>query len=301
MPRRIGATGSTNNVKDILDLTKILDSEEVSISIYVIKSPTEAPILPAVAYSRLSRKVNRVEKLLKVVATKLDAYELNCPQLPKPAIPDSHATIFVSNLPPTLSDPIKRKTMIDQINGYELITSIRPVGDKLIINIDKSVAENFRSSKTRAITGSSAKVQTKKCYRLLKGIPSDFELTHLISCPGVFDASRLGRSTAVKLEFSDAVSRAEALRHGIKVGYENLRVYEFKAIPRCRNICQSPEHLESSCTPKCAGYAGPHVSDRDSPCNLSPMYVNCGGKHVSYSFTCPKLKAIASHNLPKTN
>ena len=133
----------------------------------------------------------------------------------------------------------------------------------------------------------------------MKGIPSNYELTRLISFPSAFETSRPGKSTVVKLEFSDTVSRAEALRHGI-----NLRVYEFKAIPRCRNICQSPEHLQSPCsnvTPKCTGYAGPHVSDRDSPCNLSPMYVNCGGKHVSYSFTCPKLKAIASHNLPKTN
>ena len=74
-----------------------------------------------------------------------------------------------------------------------------------------------------------------------------FELTHLISCPGVFDASKLGRSTAVKLEFSDTVSRAEALRYGIKVGYENLRLYEFEVIPRCCSICRSPEHLQSSC------------------------------------------------------
>ena len=106
----------------------------------------------------LSTKVNRVERLLKVVATKLDVYELNGPQLLKPAIPDSHAIIVVSNLPPTLSDPIRRKTMIDQINGHESIISIRPVGDKLIINIDKSVAENFGSTVTRAITGSSTKV-----------------------------------------------------------------------------------------------------------------------------------------------
>ena len=88
-------------------------------------------------------------KLLKVVATKLDAYELNHPQQPKPTNPDSHATVVVSDYPlPTLSDPIKRKVVIDQIKGHESITSIRPVRDKLIINIDKSVAEDFRLSVT---------------------------------------------------------------------------------------------------------------------------------------------------------
>ena len=133
--------------------------------------------------------------------------------------------------------------MIGQINGHESITIIRPVRDKLIINIDESVAKDFRSSVAGAITGSSVKVQTKKCNGLLKGIPSDFELTHLISCPGVFDASRLGKSTAVKLEVSDATSRAHAFRYGLKIAYENLRGYQFKAIPRCCNICRSPEHL----------------------------------------------------------
>ena len=303
-PRRIGAKASANNVKDILDFIKKLDSEEVSTPIYVIKSPTEVPVLPAVAYSRLSTKVNRVEQLLKVVATKLDAYELNYPQLPKPAIPDSHATIVVSNLPSTLSDPIKQKDLIDQIDGHESITSIRPVRDKLFINIDKSVAEDFRLSVTSAFTGSSAKVLTKKFYGLLKGIPHDFELSHLISRPGVSGASRLGKSLAVKLEFSDATSRVEAFRYGLKVGYEILSVYEFKAIPRCCNNCRSPDHLQSSCpsvTPKCARCAGPHVSDRDSPCNLSPKCANCGGDHVSFSLTCPKLKAIVSRKLPKTN
>jgi hypothetical protein len=194
--------------------------------------------------------------------------------------------------------------VIDQINGHESITSIRPVRDKLIINIDKSVAKDIRVSVTGVITGSSAKVQTKKFYGLLKGIPSDLELSHLISCPGVLDASRLGKSTVVKLEFSDAMSRAEALRYGLKVGYENLRVYEFKAIPRCCNICRSSEHLQSSCssvTPTCARCADPQVSDRGSPCNLSPKCANCGGNHVSFSLTCPKLKAIASRNLTTTN
>jgi len=72
-------------------------------------------------------------------------------------------------------------------------------------------------SVTGAITDYSAKVQTKKFYGLLKGVPSDFELSHLISCLGVFDASRLGQTTVVKLEFSDAMPRAEAFRYGLKV------------------------------------------------------------------------------------
>ena len=76
----------------------------------------------------------------------MDAYDLDYPQQPEPAIPDSQATIVVSNLPPTLSDKLKRKVVIDLTNGYESITSIRPVRDKLIINIENH--NNYRYSFT---------------------------------------------------------------------------------------------------------------------------------------------------------
>ena len=128
--------------------------------------------------------------------------------------------------------PNKWKVGINQINGRESGTNMRLTHNKLrlshkklIIYVDKSFAEAFRLSVTGAIIGPSAKVQTKKFYGLLKGIPSDLELSHLISCPGVFDASRLGKSTAVKLEFSDVTSRAHAFRYGLKIAYENLRGY----------------------------------------------------------------------------
>jgi len=177
---------SKNNIKDILDPIKKLDPDEVSTLIHVIKCPTTVTIMPVVAYTGLSTKLNRVERLFMVVATKLDGYELNYPQLPKPAIPDSHAAIIFSNLPPTLFYPIKCKVVIHQIDGHRSITSIRHVRDKLIINIDKSAAKDFRS----LITGSSAKVHTKTFFGVLKGIASNFELTHLKSCPGVLAAQK---------------------------------------------------------------------------------------------------------------
>ena len=90
--------------------------------------------------------------------------------------------------------------MIDHINGHESITGICLVRDKLIINIDESVAEDFHLSVTEAINDSSVKVQAKKFYGLLKGVQSDFELSNLIPCPG--------KSTWVELEFSDAKPRA---------------------------------------------------------------------------------------------
>ncbi|KAK2703305.1 hypothetical protein QYM36_018220 [Artemia franciscana] len=54
----IGAKATSNNVKNILDLLRIVsskcDSDDLDIPCYVIRVPTEVPCVPAVAYSRLA-------------------------------------------------------------------------------------------------------------------------------------------------------------------------------------------------------------------------------------------------------
>ena len=57
------------------------------------------------------------------------------PEASKPA--DNHSTIVVSKLPPSIRDPTSRKDFIDQLSGHDSVASIRPVGDKLFVNIEK--------------------------------------------------------------------------------------------------------------------------------------------------------------------
>ena len=154
-PRRSGAT---SNIKEMFDLLKKCDEASITMSTYMIKLPTEVPVLPAVAYSQLASKVSKIHQLVQIMSAKLDNYSLNYPQLPKPIGSNRQSTTFVvSQVQYHLSDPIKRKDAIDKISGHELVSTIRPVHDKWYVNINKSAAGDFRASVPVILAGTSTK------------------------------------------------------------------------------------------------------------------------------------------------
>ena len=142
-PVRKGNNALSSHFSDIVSLLRYLDSSDTFVPMFVIKQPTEVPCLPANAYTPLLSKFNELQQVVVEMSGKLDNYQLNFPQLPKPtpAI-DTHTTVIVSKVPSCLSDPIKRKSVLDQIAGHELICSVKPVNDRWYVNIDKSATED---------------------------------------------------------------------------------------------------------------------------------------------------------------
>ena len=298
-PRRQGDNASARHVKDMIDLLRKCENEELTVPTYVIISPTEVPVIPAVAYHKLASKICALDSTLNFIKEKVTAYDLNFPSLPIPyASPhiESTATVIISKVPTKLDDPSKRAHAINKIPGHEAIHSIKPSGDKLLVQISQSAAKIFSDAVPTVLNSCDVMIQEKKFHGIVKGVPANYEAIIFKKCEGVIDAERLGKSLAVKITFADAVAQSNSLRLGLKVGYESFRVFEFLRPPRCCHNCQSPNHMKTKCDKptKCSRCAGSHVSSRDSPCVFDPKCANCGGNHASYSLKCRILRDVLS-------
>ena len=202
----------------------------------MIRSPTEAPCLPAVAYSRLSAKINTLHQTLMQIKDKMTAYDLHFPGLPGNGdasiqVVTNQAAIAITKTPRDLDNPSKRKAVIDKIAGHECVENICASGDRIIVNIDSVAASGFCDSARSVLRGSDVKFLERKFYGIAKGIGDSFDLSLFKNYSGVAEATRIGNSRCVKIAFSDQGSLMSALRLGLKIEYELIRVYELKKNP----------------------------------------------------------------------
>ena len=297
LPRRQGPKALESHLKDMLSIFEKCDDEDIDLPMFVIRSPNDVPVIPALVYSSLNAKLNRMEHFLKTVSSKFDSYDNHFPPLPARATPstDSHTTVVVSKVPQTLNDPIKRKEVLDKVSCHDAVTKLSLRGDKWLINVKKSAAEEFKDSISVILAESPSKVITKRFFGIVRGISKDLDLSFFQGYPGVVEAMRLGDTGTVKLEFCDSMSKAKAMQNGVKLGYEYLSVKEYLSAPRCCLKCRSPDHRVADCASlvaKCARCAGPHISTKDSPCQLDARCANCGENHASFSLRCKVLRDI---------
>lgn len=305
--KRTGTKAPSSHLGDILEMLRKGDSDCFTIPTFVIRSPSEVPVIPASAYSALLSKVNELNLHLKTISNQFESYSANFPPLPQPgdaasSLSSSHATVIVSNLPQTVCNPKSRKEFLDQLSGHESVSSVRPRGDKLYVNIEKSVISDFCNSISAAASGATTKTVLKRHLGIARGIPEDFDIAGLNSYPGVTEATRFGSSQTIKLEFSDTFAKGNAIKNGLKIGYEIFRVYDFISVPRCCFKCRSPDHMMKDCTSpvdKCARCAGNHTATKETPCQNSPKCANCNGDHTSFSLKCPVLKSRVSSSARK--
>lgn len=302
VPRRQGDLANYRHIKDIIETFQKCESDDFILPTYVIILPTEVPVIPAVAYSSLASRLLNIDSELKQIREKIVSYDLNFPPLsdPRPQpIADNQAIIVISKVPSHLNNPAKRREVIDLIPGHECIHSIKPSGDKLVVRIDQTAAKDFCDSVPSIMSNCDVKVNETKYIGIVKGLSNAFDMSMLIGCGNIKDAKRIGNSFAAKVFFENAIALANALKLGVKVGYEIFRVHEFQRPPRCCYNCQSPNHLKSSCNnPKrCSRCAEEHESSRDSPCQATPKCANCHGNHVSFSLKCRILRnAVAKRS-----
>ena len=163
-PKRVGNKAVASNLRDIVDSFYQCDSEEIAVPIYVIRLPVEVPVIPAVAYSRLATKLNKIGQTPEAVNAKLTTYKLNFPQLPTPTARtmEAQATVVISNVPKILDNPTKRREMIEKIQGYQAISSMRHSRDKLAVTIDDIAADVFYKAVPSALANSKVKLIEKK-------------------------------------------------------------------------------------------------------------------------------------------
>lgn len=296
VPKRQGDLASQRNLKDILDLLRQCDSDNSLLPIFVIVSPTEVPVIPAVAYSRLVSKISSLDRALKQINEKVTSYDLNFPSLPsasfKPNVNTSITTVVISGISPELNNPVKRRDAIDQIKGHQAIHSIKPSGNKLLVQIDPVAAKDFCDAVPNVLK-CDAKLQERKLVGIVKGIPLAYDVSLFVGREGVVDAKRIGQSLTVKIFFYDAVGLTNALRLGLKVEYEIFRVFECLRPPRCCYKCQSPDHMKANCTspPRCSRCSGMHLSTKDAPCLAEPKCALCGEGHVAFSLKCRVIRS----------
>jgi hypothetical protein len=102
------------------------EDEDIDLPTFVIRFPNEVLVIPALVYSSLTAKLNRMERFLKTVSSKFDSYDKPFPPLPARATPatDSHATVVVSKVPQTLNNLIKRKEVLDKVSCHDEVTKL---------------------------------------------------------------------------------------------------------------------------------------------------------------------------------
>ena len=122
------------------------------------------------------------------------------------------------------------------------------MGDKLFVNIEKSVASDFCESVKSVVSGIGTKILQKRYLGIIKGIPLSFNASEFKMHSGVVDANRIGLSQTIKLDFSDSFAKRDAMKNGVKIGYEIFRIYDFVSVPRCCFKCRSPDHFINDCT-----------------------------------------------------
>ena len=145
------------------------------------------------------------------------------------------------------------------------------MGDKLFVNIEKSVASDFCESVKSVVSSIGKKILQKRYLGIIKGIPLSFNASEFKTYSGVVDANRIGLSQTVKLDFSDSFAKRDAMKNGVKIGYEIFRIYDFVSVPRCCFKCRSPDHFINEFTSqveKCARCAENHIFRKMRPVKI---------------------------------
>jgi len=85
-------------------------------------------------------------------------------------------TVVISKVPSQLNNPAKRCKIIDSIPGLEYIHSIKPSGDKLVLQIDNNAARNFCNAVPSLMRDCNVKIKETKYIRIIKEIRTNFEV-----------------------------------------------------------------------------------------------------------------------------
>ncbi|XP_065581737.1 uncharacterized protein LOC136041106 [Artemia franciscana] len=198
-----------NHLKDMFEQFQKMKTEPFPIiPVFVISSPTEVLCLPAVAYSRLSTKINTLHQTLMQINDTVTTYDLHFLGLPgngDASIPvvTNQATIVITKTPRDRDNPSKQRAVIDKIAGHECVENIRTSGDRIIVNTDSVVASGFCDSARSVLRASDVKFLERKFYGIAKGIGDSFDLSLFKNCSGFAEATRIGNSRCAKIAFSD--------------------------------------------------------------------------------------------------
>ena len=128
---------------------------------------------------------------------------------------------------------------------------------------------------------------------------TDDELSRTIGkpCTRIRAAKFNGSPTyKVKITCSSMEEKAEFISNGVKIGFENFRVTDYKQPIRPQQCfkCQQFGHMSRDCnnSDKCRKCAGNH---RSSDCqNREIKCANCNGTHRSSDLICPELQAATT-------
>ena len=301
--KRVGANAALNCASDIISSLVKCDSQNIKLPDFVIKCPSEVPMIPVDAFSTLSAKVNSCLEQLRDIASKVTEGQSKLVAPTQNTKKPSYAVV-VRNPPPELSDPILRMKKLETLDGHDGIVSLKskPHSKSWVVMVrDKRSADSLAEAVTSSIPNVETKVIDKKPLAVVREIPHNYSRADLeASVEGLISANQIGNSRTFRLEFIDKTALNAVLESGIRIGYEIFRAKPFQSIPRRCFRCQSTDHLIGACPrspahPKCSRCSGPHVNSKENPCQASPKCANCTMEHVSFSLKCKVLRSALNN------
>ena len=294
---------------EILDLLAECDRNNIRLPTFVITHPSQVPQVPESNFSILLGEIRDLKSSMSVVKQYTTGVKLT-------ASPDIGATAAANNEQPICTvivedapcmDPLTRLQTFGQLQSEDGIQGVRQLrNNKLQVKFSDVVKTKAFCSEAPSVlsaklpSGSQnsikCKLREEKSFGIIRGLSVDVDANELVKHnPGlVEEALRFGQSETVRLTFKNKLTMNFAMSNGIKLGYDFFRVTKYKEAPRRCFRCQSYDHLIENCknSPRCSRCAGPHTSNKDTPCNEDPKCVSCEGSHVCFSLTCPKLREI---------
>ena len=121
--KRIGANAELNYASDIISLLVKCDSSNIKLLHFVIKCPSEVPMIPVDAFSTLSAKVNSCLEQLRDISSKATEGHSNLVAPTQNTKKPSYAVV-VRNPPPELSDPFLHMKKLETLDGHDGIGNL---------------------------------------------------------------------------------------------------------------------------------------------------------------------------------
>ena len=121
---RVGANAALNCASDIISSLVKCDSQNKKLTDFVIKCPSEVPMIPVDAFSTLSAKVNSCLEQMRDIASKVTEGQSKLIAPTQNTKKPSYAVV-VRNPPPEFSDPILCMKKLETLDGHEGIVNLK--------------------------------------------------------------------------------------------------------------------------------------------------------------------------------
>ena len=181
LSKHVGANDALNCASDIISSLVKCDSQNIKLPDFVIKCPSEVPMIPVDAFSTLSANMNSCLEQLRDMSSKVTGGQSNLVAPTQNTKKPSYA-VFVRNPPPELSDPILRMKKLETLDGHDGIVNRKSKPHSrswVVMERDKRSADTLAAAVTSSIPNVETEVIDKKPFAVVREIPHNYSRADL--------------------------------------------------------------------------------------------------------------------------